>query len=158
MVIGPQADELERQAAQELCRYLNKLFGVKAQPTTKLPQSAETILLIGSKKTNPAVTAAMGDDYIDCFVGRRRFAIHYLDAADAFGATASAEKASNLEEARRQANITVESIRAALEAYAEIVRDHGDLGALALMNKYCYRPIRDKRNELRGMNEGTESR
>ena len=89
-----------------------------------------------------------GRDYIDCFVGRLRFAIHYLDAADAFGATASAEKTGNLDEARRQANIAVESIRAALESYAEIVRDHGDLGALALMNKYCYRPIRDKRDEL----------
>ena len=43
VVIGPQADELERQAAQELCRYLDKLFGVKVQPTTELPQSGETI-------------------------------------------------------------------------------------------------------------------
>ena len=41
------------------------------------------------------------------------------------------------------------AIRDALQAYVRVAKDHGDLGAVAMMNEYCYRPIRDKRNELR---------
>jgi hypothetical protein len=92
-----------------------------------------------------------GREYIDCFVGRLRFAVRYLDAADAFGATATAEKANNLDEARRHADVAYTAIREALEAYVATVKDHGDLGAVALMNEYCYRPIRDKRKELEGL-------
>ena len=89
-----------------------------------------------------------GRKYIDCFVGRLRFAVRYLDAADAFGATAKAEKANKPGEARRHIDTAYTAIRAALEAYVSTVKDHGDLGAVALMNEYCYRPIRDKRKEL----------
>jgi hypothetical protein len=63
VVIGPQADQLERQAAHELCRYLDKLFGIKARPTTELHPSAETLLLVGNPNSNPAVAAAMGEDW-----------------------------------------------------------------------------------------------
>jgi len=89
-----------------------------------------------------------GRAYIDCFVGRLRFAVRYLDAADAFGATAKAEKANKPREARRHIDTAYTAIREALEAYVATVKDHGDLGAVALMNEYCYRPIRDKRKEL----------
>ena len=52
-------------------------------------------------------------------------------------------------EARRR-NLTIsEGSREALEAYVAVAKDHGDLGAVALMNEYCYRPIRDKRDQLR---------
>ncbi len=90
-----------------------------------------------------------GREYIDCFVGHLRFAVRYLDAADAFGATATAEKANKPDEARRHIDASYTAIREALEAYAAVAKDHGDLGAVALMNEYCYRPIRDKRKELR---------
>jgi len=90
-----------------------------------------------------------GRAYIDCFVGRLRFAVRYLDAADAYGATATAERANKPADARRHINAAYTAIREALEAYVATVKDHGDLGAVALMNEYCYRPIRDKRNELR---------
>ena len=90
-----------------------------------------------------------GRAYIDYFVGRLGFAVGYLDAADAFGATATAEKASKPDEARRHIDAAYTAIREALEAYVAVAKDHGDLGAVALMNKYCYRPIRDKRNQLR---------
>ena len=89
-----------------------------------------------------------GHEYIDCFVGRLRFAVRYLDAADAFGATAAAEKAGDLEEAKSHIDAAYMAIREALEAYVGTVKDHGDLGAVALMNEYCYRPIRAKREEL----------
>ena len=92
---------------------------------------------------------AAGREYIDCFVGRLRFAVRYLDAADAFGATATAEKANHPDKACQHADVAYTAIREALTAYVATVKDHGDLGAVALMNEYCYRPIRDKRNQLR---------
>lgn len=95
------------------------------------------------KRSRPA-----GRDYVDYFVGRLRFAVRYLDAVEAFGATSRAEKASIPDEARRHAEAAQTAIREALEAYAGVAKDHGDLGAVALMNEYCYRPIRDKRKEL----------
>ena len=51
-------------------------------------------------------------------------------------------------EAGRQIELAHRAIRKALEAYAGVAKDHGDLGAVALMNEYCYRPIREKRQEL----------
>ena len=90
-----------------------------------------------------------GREYIGCYIGRLRFAVRYLDAADAFGATAIAEKANKPDEARQHIDASYIAIREALESYVSVVKDHGDLGAVALMNEYCYRPIRDKRKELR---------
>ncbi len=29
-----------------------------------------------------------------------------------------------------------------------VAKDYGDLGAVAMMNEYCYRPIRDKCQQL----------
>ena len=89
-----------------------------------------------------------GQAYTEYFVERLRFADRYLDAADAFGATSVAEKADNKAKAREQIDLAYSAIREALEAYAGVAKDHGDLGAVALMNEYCYRPIRDKRNKL----------
>ena len=89
-----------------------------------------------------------GQAYTNYFVGRLRFAVRYLDAAEAFGATAVALEAGQKDEARRQIELAYEAIRESIAAYASVTKDHGDLGAIALMNEYCYRPIRDKRNEL----------
>ena len=89
-----------------------------------------------------------GRAYTKYFVERLRFADRYLDAAESFGATAVAEKADDKARAREQIELAYRAIREALEAYAGVAKDHGDLGSVALMNEYCYRPIRDKRNEL----------
>lgn len=90
-----------------------------------------------------------GRAYTKYFVERLRFADRYLDAAEAFGATSVAEKEGDETQARQQIDLAYQAIREALEAYAGVAKDHGDLGAVALMNEYCYRPIRDKRNELK---------
>jgi len=90
-------------------------------------------------------TLPPGRRLLDYHVGRLTFAVRYLDAAEAFGAAATAEKAGKAEEARQHIEQAYEAIRDALSAWAEVARDHGDLGAVALMNKYCYRPIREKR-------------
>src|SRR4051812_15528852 len=60
VVLGPRASELERYAADQLCEYLGKLYGIKVRPTTSLPRSADLGLLLGSPGTNPAVAAALG--------------------------------------------------------------------------------------------------
>src|SRR5438105_2740930 len=60
VVIGPKASELERYAADQLCEYLAKLYGLKVRPTTSLPRSADLGLVLGSPETNPAVAAALG--------------------------------------------------------------------------------------------------
>ena len=90
-----------------------------------------------------------GRAYAKYFVERLRFANRYLDAAEAFGATSVAEKEGDKPQARQQIDLAYQAIRDAIQAYASVAKDHGDLGAVALMNEYCYRPIRDKRNELK---------
>ena len=94
------------------------------------------------------LSRAEGQPYTGYFVARLQFAVHYLDAAEAFGATAQAEKAGERAQVRQHIDNAYRSIRQALEAYVAVTKDHGDLGAVALMNEYCYRPIRDKRREL----------
>ena len=89
-----------------------------------------------------------GHAYTKYFVDRIWFAERYLDAAEAFGATSVAEKSDDKAKARKQIDLAYHAIRDALEAYAGVAKDHGDLGSIALMNEYCYRPIRDKQNEL----------
>ncbi len=86
---------------------------------------------------------------LDYLIGRLKFAVRYLDAAEAFGATARAEEKGLQGEASWHVENACNAIQEALQAWADVAMDHGDLGAVALMNKYCYRPIRDKRDELR---------
>lgn len=62
VVVGRQAHQLEQYAADELCDYLRKLYGIQVRPTSEASPDAEVVLLIGSPKTNPAVAEAVGDD------------------------------------------------------------------------------------------------
>ena len=70
-----------------------------------------------------------GRAYAKYFLERLRFADRFLDAAEAYGATAVAEKSGAPDEARRQIELAYQAIREALEAYAGVAKDHGDLGA-----------------------------
>ena len=60
VTIGPQASNLEQYAADQLCEYVTKLFGIAVRPTTSLAESADIGLLVGSPRSNPAVAAARG--------------------------------------------------------------------------------------------------
>ena len=62
VVVGEDAPQLERFAAEELCRYLDRLYGLKVQPTTAPAKSAEVTLLVGGPATNPATRTALGPD------------------------------------------------------------------------------------------------
>ena len=59
--VGPKASDLERFGADELCRYLGDLFGVRALPSNEPAPAADFALLVGSPQTNPAVAKALGD-------------------------------------------------------------------------------------------------
>jgi hypothetical protein len=108
---------------------------------------AEALALL---RTAREQSASAGHKFLDYLVGRLLFAVKYLDAAAHFGATAKAEKAGDRIKAAREIELAYLDIRDAIGSWANVAEDHGDLGAVALLNKHAYRPIRDKRNALAG--------
>jgi len=56
VVTGPNAPKLELFAARELAAQFEKLFQAKVSIIEKAPSEAKNIILIGSPKTNPAIT------------------------------------------------------------------------------------------------------
>lgn len=55
VVVGERAPDVERYAADQLCEYLSKLFGIRTRPATSVPPTAESILLVGSPQTNDLI-------------------------------------------------------------------------------------------------------
>jgi len=53
--VGPKAPNLEQYAAEELCGYLKKLYGIQTRPDEDNSADAEMVFLVGSPKSNPAV-------------------------------------------------------------------------------------------------------
>ena len=47
-------------------------------------------------------------------------------------------------DALKNAETALVTAREALEAYADVVRDQSDRGAIAVMNEYVYRPLKEK--------------
>lgn len=62
VVVGVQCTDLERYGANELCRYLDKLFNIKTVPTHEVPAEADYVLIIGSPQSNPVVAEGLGKD------------------------------------------------------------------------------------------------
>jgi len=85
-----------------------------------------------------------GRHFLKYHLNRLHFAVKYLDAAEHFAATGRLERAGELPEAAKQAKQAYQDIRLALQLWTDVARDYGDLGAIAAMNEYCYRPIRKK--------------
>jgi len=59
VVIGSHSPPLERFAADELCTYLRKLFGIQVSPSQQVSPGTQVVFFIGSPKTNAAVTHAL---------------------------------------------------------------------------------------------------
>ena len=85
-----------------------------------------------------------GQSYVDYWIGRLKFGIGYLDMIAAVRRAAIAEADQQPTEAIRQAEIALATACQALQAYADVVRDQSDRGAIAVMNEYVYRPLKDK--------------
>ncbi len=60
VVTGPAADELEVYAANELCRYLQSIYGINTHPVTGIEANAKIAFFIGNPKSNPAVNDVSG--------------------------------------------------------------------------------------------------
>ena len=82
--------------------------------------------------------------YVDYWIGRLRFGIGYLDMIAAVRRAAIAETNVKSLDAIQNAETALAAAREALEAYAEVVRDQSDRGAIAVMNEYVYRPLKEK--------------
>jgi len=87
-------------------------------------------------KTQPA-----GKSYISYWIGRLEFGIAYLQAIEAVRAAATAEAAKDPAGAIREATRAQDLIKRGLTAYAGVVRDRSDKGAIAVMNEYVVRPL-----------------
>ena len=85
-----------------------------------------------------------GRSYVDYWIGRLRFGIGYLDMIAAVRRAAIAEADRKPLDAIQNAEAALVIAREALEAYAEVVRDQSDRGAIAVMNEYVYRPLKEK--------------
>lgn len=89
-------------------------------------------------------TQLSGQNYVDYWIGRLQFGIHYLDMIGAVRRAAIAEADGKPTEALRHSETALATARQALEAYADVVRDQSDRGAIAVMNEYVYRPLEEK--------------
>ena len=85
-----------------------------------------------------------GQSYVDYWIGRLKFGIGYLDMITAVRRAAIAETDGKPLDAIQNAETALVTAREALEAYAEVVRDRSDRGAVAVMNEYVYRPLKEK--------------
>ena len=89
-----------------------------------------------------------GCAYIDYWVGRLEFAIGFFDTVTTVRHAAMAEAAGRTRAALEQTQTALASARTALAAYARVVRDQSDRGAIAVLNEYVYRPLQAKAKEL----------
>ena len=85
-----------------------------------------------------------GQSYVDYWIGRLKFGIGYLDMIAVVRRAAIAEADGKPLDAMQNAETALATAREALEAYADVARDQSDRGAIAVMNEYVYRPLKEK--------------
>ena len=102
-------------------------------------QRALNAALRAREKVQPS-----GQSYVDYWIGRLRFGIGYLDMIAAVRHAAIAEADGKPIDAIQNAETALAAAREALEAYAAVVRDQSDRGAIAVMNEYVYRTLKEK--------------
>jgi hypothetical protein len=83
------------------------------------------------------------------WVGRLEFGIGYLHAVSAARQAGRDEREGRRADALKSAEASLQYARGALEAYAGVVRDRSDRGAIAVMDEYVYRSLKAKVEHLR---------
>ena len=78
------------------------------------------------------------------WIGRLEFAVDYVNAVEAVRQAAAAESSSRTEEALQQVREALQALGRALESYARVARNRTDLGVIAIVNEYGYRPLLEK--------------
>ena len=89
-------------------------------------------------------TRPAGKPDLEYLTARLRFAVLYLDTVAAVRDAGLADKEGRATDAIDVLEKALVAISRAIETYASVARDNSDRGAIAIMNEYCYRPIRDK--------------
>ncbi len=103
-----------------------------------------------------------GRRFTDYWMGRLEFGVGYLDAIELVRQAASLEEKAKkakeqgdedacrslIGEAAEKARRALEAIHHALEAYARVVVDRSDLGAIAIMGEYVWRWLKRKVEEI----------
>ena len=62
VIVDKAATQLERYAAEELCGYLDKLYGIRTRPLSTMPASVDAVLLVGSPTTNSTISQATASE------------------------------------------------------------------------------------------------
>ncbi|NSW58000.1 MAG: hypothetical protein HPY44_18500 [Armatimonadetes bacterium] len=98
-----------------------------------------------------AMAAVPGErrDYARYWAGRLDFGVAYIDAILAIRSAATAEAEGDRARALALAENALASAVSGLEQFAAVARDRSDLGAIATMGEYVYRPLKDKVAQLR---------
>lgn len=78
VVSSPDAPELERRAAQQLCEMLQRLFGLRTQPVADISAESRAIFLVGSPATNPVIRRVANRDQFPA-VSRQGIILKRLD-------------------------------------------------------------------------------
>ncbi|MFV2070350.1 MAG: hypothetical protein ACC645_25570, partial [Pirellulales bacterium] len=117
---------------------------------------------LAAVRKTPVPSRPEGQAYIQYWIGRLEFGVGYLDVIEAVKKAAIAEKAAanarakgdahgfqiKLREASRQANAAQTTVVQAIEAFAGVARNRADLGAIATMGEFVYRPLKRKAEAL----------
>ena len=78
------------------------------------------------------------------WIGRLEFAVDYVNTVVAVRRAATAESSGQTEEALREVQEALRTLGSALESYARVARNRTDLGVIAIVNEYGYRPLLEK--------------
>ena len=62
VIVSENAPDLERFAAEQLCDYLEKLFGIHTRPASSLSAAMKTLFLVGDLDTDVGVGGVMQED------------------------------------------------------------------------------------------------
>ncbi len=103
------------------------------------------------------------NSYANYWVGRLKFAVDYFDCIEAVKRAASAESeakkaragndlasaALKQAEAAKYAQQALDTARSMIETYAHVAADRSDLGAIATMDEYIYRPLKRWAGQLK---------
>ena len=96
-----------------------------------------------------ALTRDPGRELVHYMRARLEFGTCYIDAATAAAAAGVARRRGRDKDEVEELEKALTAMRKALEAYAGVAADNSDRGALAALDKYCYRPLRAKLEEVR---------
>ena len=94
-------------------------------------------------------TREAGRELMNYHAQRMRFAVQFMDATGAVRRAGIAQRQDDAAGTIAHLETALSHIRQAIEIHVSIVRDSCDRGVIAVLNRECYRPIRDKLAELK---------